>query len=221
MLAEDKVRLSGTETWHAVAKVQALAAFLPKAEPFRAEDQAEALEPVEVGFDWKHKADEEDEDVDMIPLIDISLVLLIFFMMTASISAGILSNITTPGAKHQLASISQDMYWVGIDIRDPEGKVNVKEPWYSFGLDNAVLHPPTRDSAKVINSLAATLAEAESKLAPGALRPLEARVRIRADRTLPIEVIKGTTLALQDTEVAFKGKIKIVIAGEVSEPAGK
>lgn len=226
LLAEDKVRLAGTTAWHTISKVQALAAFLPQAEPFRADDKAEALEPVEVGFAWTAKAEEEDEDVDMIPLIDISLVLLIFFMMTASISAGIFSNINTPGAKHQLAAINQDMYWLGIDVNNPEGKIDKgpdgkATPWYSLGLDNQLLHKPNRDAGKVIHHLAGLLSEAESRLDAGALRPMEARVRIRADRSLPIEIIKGMTIALQETEAGFKGKVKIVIAGEVSEPGGK
>src|SRR5262245_33566961 len=84
LLADDRVRPAGTEKWYAIAKVPALAAFVPHEEPHRPDDQAEALEPVETGFHWRRGADEEDDDVDMIPLIDISLVLLIFFMMTAA-----------------------------------------------------------------------------------------------------------------------------------------
>ena len=45
----------------------------------------EELEAPELEF-AKH-AEEEDTEVDMIPLIDISLVLLIFFMMTSVVSA--------------------------------------------------------------------------------------------------------------------------------------
>lgn len=48
-----------------------------------AQDAAEALEPIEIDFAAAKKPEEEDEDVDMIPLIDISMVLLVFFMMTA------------------------------------------------------------------------------------------------------------------------------------------
>lgn len=226
LLDEDKVRLSGTTAWHAIAKVPTLAAFLPKAEPLRVDDQAEALEPVEVGFDWKHKSDEEDEDVDMIPLIDISLVLLIFFMMTASITAGVFSSIDTPGAKHQLAAISEDSYWVGIDAKNPDGKVDKGAdgktvPWYSLGIDNKQLVTPGKDSAKVIGELTSLLADAEAKLDPGAERPLKARVRLRADRTLPIELVKDMTIALQGAEAKLKGKVKLEVAGEVSEPSTK
>ena len=42
---------------------------------------------VEFDDGWGRPHGDEDDDVDMIPLIDISLVLLIYFMMTSAISA--------------------------------------------------------------------------------------------------------------------------------------
>lgn len=83
LLEKDKVRPAGTQEWLPLGKVPLFTPYLPKPEPPRAEDKAEALERVELDFEWKKPAVEEEEDVDMIPLIDISLVLLIFFMMTA------------------------------------------------------------------------------------------------------------------------------------------
>src|SRR5712692_2739605 len=88
LLENDKLRPSGTADWFSVGEMPAFAAYLPKAEPFRAEDQAEALERVEVDFAWKPRRGDDEDDPDMIPLIDVSLVLLIFFMMTATVSAG-------------------------------------------------------------------------------------------------------------------------------------
>src|SRR6516164_8744053 len=108
LLGDDCVRLAGSKKWHAIRTVPALRPYLPKVEPQRAEDRAEALEPVELGLEAHGRGEEEDEDVDMIPLIDISLVLLIFFMMTASTVPGVLSAIATPAASHQVASITQD-----------------------------------------------------------------------------------------------------------------
>src|SRR5436190_16318150 len=83
LLEDDMLRVSGTTEWSRLATLPAFQAFLPKSEPLRAQDQAEALESVRLDFAWKPQRDEEDDDVDMIPLIDVSLVLLIFFMMTA------------------------------------------------------------------------------------------------------------------------------------------
>jgi biopolymer transport protein ExbD len=86
VLEDDQLRPSGTRDWKRVGDLPAFAAYLPKPEPLRAEDAAEALEPVELEIGWRHRkpGELEDDEVDMIPLIDVSLVLLIFFMMTAS-----------------------------------------------------------------------------------------------------------------------------------------
>src|SRR5438874_20877 len=64
LLDEDQVRSSGTADWKRLADIAAFAAFLPKPEPLRAEDQAEALEPVTMEFHRKKKHVEEDDDAD-------------------------------------------------------------------------------------------------------------------------------------------------------------
>lgn len=222
LLFEDRIRLTGTTPWHVVGKVPAFAPYLPKAEAHPADDKAEALEPVDLGFHWKNPAESEDEDVDMIPLIDISLVLLIFFMMTASVSSGFFSPIKTPGAKHQLAAITKDMLWVGIDIKNKDGKVEKDAsgqplPWYSLGVENKLLSPATRELPEVLGNLAETLKGAEG----------EVRLRIRADQTLPVETVSKVVLELQNLETRLNklqpkaNKINFSISGEVSEPKGK
>src|SRR5262249_2204 len=140
LLRDDCVRLAGSKKWHAIGAVPALGPYLPRVEPQRAEDRAEALEPVELGLDSRPPAEEEDEDVGMIPLSGIRLVLLIFFMMTGSVAPGMLSMIATPAAQHQLATITSDTYWVGIDVRSRSGQMDKEAgqpvPWYSLGKDN-------------------------------------------------------------------------------------
>jgi biopolymer transport protein ExbD len=217
ILPADRVRLSGTTAWHQAGKVPAFVPYLPKAEPHRAEDKAEALEPVDMGFHWKNPAESEDEDVDMIPLIDISLVLLIFFMMTATVSSDFFSPIKTPGAKHQLQQIAKDMYWVGVDIKDKDGKTDTGPdgkpvPWYSMGVENKVTVPPTRELPEVLAKLGEELANTGG-----------ARVRIRADESLPIETVTKVTLELQGLETKLnqqrpQNRLKLEITGEVSEP---
>jgi biopolymer transport protein ExbD len=118
LLEDDKLKPSGTAEWFRLGGMPAFAAYLPKAEPFRAEDEAEALEPVEGGFKWKRPHDEEEEDVDMIPLIDVSLVLLVFFIMTTT--GVFMFSIRTPATVYASTSSSQDLIWLGID-KDPEG----------------------------------------------------------------------------------------------------
>jgi biopolymer transport protein ExbD len=219
LLGEDRVRLSGQKQWHAIATVKALQPFVPQPQAKEAGDRAEALEPVELGLRWNRPKEAEDEDVDMIPLIDISLVLLIFFMMTASVSTGMLSNINTPGAKHQLAAISNDMWWVGIEPRSRAGAIerdpqNEPLPWLSLGHDTEELLAPTTDRSQWLAAAAEKLIDQQG----------EVRVRLRGDRAVPIEIIKGVALDLQDLEVRLNrgrgpaNRLTIAIVGEVSEP---
>jgi len=152
--------------------------------------------------------------VDMIPLIDVSLVLLIFFMMTTAIAAGVFSSIPTPTAKHQLTSTDADMYWIGIELDRDNKEV---PPRYSLGKDaekkGYIVAPGAGED--VLAGLAKELQQVSG----------EFKIRLRADKSLPIETIKGLTLDLQELELrlnrarpAAQGKLQIVILGEVSEP---
>jgi biopolymer transport protein ExbD len=59
----------------------------------------------------------EDDDVDMIPLIDVSLVLLIFFILTSAVSS--MSPIDVPAIKSGMEfSDDKDALTVQIDLRD-------------------------------------------------------------------------------------------------------
>jgi biopolymer transport protein ExbD len=209
LLGEDQVRATGGKTWYRIDAVPALAAFLPRAEPTRVEDRAEALEPVEVDFSWRRPAGEDEGDVDMIPLIDISLVLLIFFMMSAAVSAGVFSPIDTPPAEHQLLKLSEGMYWVGIDAPDKKAG-----PRYSFGTEKEVLVQPTADVGQFKKGIQSELLNKEGVV----------KCRIRGNRNLPIQVIQAVYLDVQGVEREVNrqrepGKrLKIEILGEVSEP---
>src|SRR5438552_8578058 len=63
LLEDDMLKPSGTKDWMRLGSTPAIAAYLPRVEPFRADDQAEALESVQVDISWRNKQDEE-EDVD-------------------------------------------------------------------------------------------------------------------------------------------------------------
>src|SRR5262249_12611793 len=144
------------------------------AEPFRAEDQAEALEPVEGGFRWRRSHDEEEEDVDMIPLIDVSLVLLVFFIMTTT--GAFFINITTPATVYATVTSNPELLWIGIDYKD-------ENPVYSLGFGEKADPPPeNRDllaREAVVKRLDAILAELESQ----GKTPVE--VQIKAHEKLP------------------------------------
>jgi biopolymer transport protein ExbD len=209
LLAEDKTRPAGKGAWFQLGAIPAFAAFFPKPEPFRVEDRAEALEPVEVGLTPRRHTGGEEDDPDMIPLIDITLVLLIFFMMTAAVSAGIFSPIDTPPAKHQLLSIGEGMYWVGID-RDKRG-----EPLYSLGKDERELVKAGKDLDLVLKGLRGELKEVGG----------EVRVRIRADKELPNDRVRETMERLGRLEGSINAEraksdttpLRLSVSGEVSE----
>src|SRR5262249_47700146 len=129
LLADDKLRPSGTAEWFRLGDNPSFAAYLPRSEPHAANDQAEALERVEVGFGWKAHAADDDEAVDMIPLTDVSLVLLVFFIMTAAAAVG--ANISLPQASYNLTSSNADMIWIGIQAMEADPAA---APSYSLGV---------------------------------------------------------------------------------------
>jgi biopolymer transport protein ExbD len=99
----DKLRPSATElAWVTAGDHPQVSGFLfRQGAPATAEyssDLAEQMAAVELGTGFGHKPEEEEDDPDMIPLIDVSLVLLVFFMMTASVSA--LSPVPVPEMKN-------------------------------------------------------------------------------------------------------------------------
>jgi biopolymer transport protein ExbD len=129
LLADDRVRPAGKGDWQLVAE-SAFAVYLPKAAPPQAEDAAEALEPVEAGFNWKQRPGGGDEEVDMIPLIDVSLVLLIFFMLTAGTAASVGSSAGLPQAEFGAVTDPKGSLWVRIDL---EGRGKNRTPIYNVG----------------------------------------------------------------------------------------
>src|SRR4051794_30443727 len=72
VLAVDRVRDATGGEWQLVTEVPTLAVYLPLPTAGVPEDRAEALQPVELGITIGHSRGAEDEDVDMVPLIDIS-----------------------------------------------------------------------------------------------------------------------------------------------------
>jgi biopolymer transport protein ExbD len=83
LLGRDCVRSPGAPAWEHLDAHPLFSPYFAGDGVARAEDVGEALDPIDIDFEPKPKPIEEDEDPDMIPLIDISMVLLVFFMMTA------------------------------------------------------------------------------------------------------------------------------------------
>jgi biopolymer transport protein ExbD len=191
LLETDQVRPAGTEKWYKIASTSALSAYLPKVEPNRAEDQAEAMEPVEMDFAWTRHADDDDDDVDMIPLIDISLVLLVFFMMTTTVAVAAFTA-ELPDLRHggDNSSPSGNL-WVG--IKKVEGKVV-----YAVGAgDSTGTENLTEDQAfDKVKEMSQT-------------NPTPVEVRIAAEKTLSTATVTQMTARLQTLK---NDKVSRVIA---------
>ncbi|HLN28625.1 MAG TPA: biopolymer transporter ExbD [Gemmataceae bacterium] len=196
LLEDDMLRNSGTAEWQPLHSVPAFAAYLPREEQYRTEDKAEALEPVQVDFIWKARQADEDEDVDMIPLIDVSLVLLIFFMMTATV-AGAASLINTPFASHGAQLINDPRsYWIGIT------QTADRTPLYSLAQAD---QSPSKENVNLTEK--EVMAQLDEKLKEG-----PAVVTIKADKELPYDIIRKMTVNLE----LRRGKVRMTYAG-VSE----
>jgi biopolymer transport protein ExbD len=175
LLGNDKARPSGTGEWRELGEWPEMAAFLPHREEGRADDMAEALEPVELEMTWKRRDDGDDQDVDMIPLIDVSLVLLIFFMMTSTV-AGISPNISMPEVSAGPAFVANEPAWITIELTQD------KTPVYSLGQGNSAV--PAEDRNLDFNSL---LQRLDAKLASGSALEL---LTIQGDKKLESGLIK-------------------------------
>src|SRR5206468_11356769 len=58
LLPDDMIRPSGTAQWFRVGDSPEFSPFLPKAEPVGIEDEASALERVDMGFNWKRPGED-------------------------------------------------------------------------------------------------------------------------------------------------------------------
>ncbi len=135
---DDKIKDAGPgENWERVADHDLISDYLfvkTADQPTVPTKPTEAIEPIEMDVGWKKSAADDDDDPDMIPLIDISLVLLIFFMMTASVAS--MSPFPNPDMNNAANLIEDpEAYTIEIDkdLRD--------EPKYSLRIGLASPEP--------------------------------------------------------------------------------
>jgi biopolymer transport protein ExbD len=153
LLENDKLRNSGTAEWFAVGGSPDFTPYLPRSEPDRVEDTAEALEPVELDIRWKHAPPDEDDDVDMIPLIDVSLVLLIFFMLTAA-TGGLAAFVPTPQAMVGTLDPNSQVVQLNINLEGQDRK-----PVFSFSVANHFLDPEKDSNLATMDEMLSRLQE--------------------------------------------------------------
>jgi biopolymer transport protein ExbD len=172
----DRIRPTGTEPWSQLGDLPSLAVYLPSGVPRAIEDRAAALEPVELGLSVRGRA-EDDDDVDMVPLIDISLVLLIFFIMTTTVAVGG-TRVMVPETQFASLSTGSGMMVVAMDL-GADG-----QPVFSFAAgDGAPTPGDTGISADaVIDRIRRSLKDREAGRALG--------VRVAAHHRLPFETVQ-------------------------------
>jgi biopolymer transport protein ExbD len=145
---------------------------------------------------------EDDDEVDMIPLIDISMVLLVFFIMIQA--AGALAPVDVPEMKYA-GQLTNDPDAITITIE----KLNAEEVYYSVRVGPTGPRPshdrlPTPEAAlKALNEALA-----------GATRPPEVRIACRKD--LPRERVYELRRELEP--LRKKGIINSTVATVVEAP---
>jgi len=200
LLADDMLRPSGTAQWFRLGDNPSFAAYLPQSDPYAANDQAEALEPVAVDFAWKRRPEDEDDDVDMIPLIDVSLVLLVFFMMTAGAIA-VASNIKLPEATYNLTSGNEAMIWVGVQAVEADPSAL---PYYSIGEGE---NPPaSKDDEGLTEKQVLERLDAKLKERAG----LKVDVQVRGDANLQAGYVRRLQVELERRRDIIDKKYKRV-----------
>ena len=198
LAADDKLRPANSNSaWVRAGDHPQVADFLFRPSAHATEDVTEQLHAVELDIPSRQKAVDEDDDVDMIPLIDISLVLLIFFMMTTAVAA--LSPISVPDMKHASEiSKDRDAFTIQIDKRSNEEVV------YSLRIGEG--SPKPEDSN--LTTVPAVIARLDVRLAE-AQRPPE--VRIACHKDLPRERVREVVRELEirkaknPPQIAFYG----------------
>ena len=180
--AADQLRPAGTQyAWKRLDAVPLFRAYLPLAGPV---DAAGVPLPEADDDPPRRKAKEADDDeVDMIPLIDISMVLLVFFVLIRT--TGALSPIDVP-----------DMKWAGELSKDPTAvtlsidKKDADRVGYSVRVGES---PPAVGADDLPNPEAA-LAKLDEVLAT-LTRPPD--VRVACNKALPTERMDEITLELK------------------------
>jgi biopolymer transport protein ExbD len=177
---QDKVRVSGTAIWLLIGEHPKFVDYLFRVKPEDPAELAAQLEEVELEPPPRLKRGEDDDDVDMIPLIDVSLVLLLFFIM--KISSATVSPVEVPDMKYA-AEVRKNSDAINLQIdKRADGSV-----FYFMQVGNRAI--PAEDNnlttpEALITRLDAKIAE-WPKLIPADQSPVPPEVRIACHKDLP------------------------------------
>ncbi len=210
----DMVRPAGTEaTWVPVAGYELLSDYLPRPAATAEPTPGAALAPVAATDEKpvelpdpepgpRTSRFEDDDEVDMIPLIDISMVLLVFFIIIQA--AGALAPVDVPEMKYG-GHLSSDPEAITITIE----KSSDTDVYYSVRV-GGVSPKPGHDQLPTPEAAIKALTEALS----GATRPPEVRIACRKD--LPRERVYELRRELEP--LRKKGIINSTVATVVEAP---
>ena len=202
LLENDQGKASGTKDWDLLGNMGEFRAYFHKPEPLRPQDSAEALEAVILDVPVKHAREEDDDDVDMIPLIDVSLVLLVFFMLTAT-SVAVSTTIKTPETEYGLVTDNPESLRIDIQL-DPEGVV-----LYSLGVGQKQPEPEEKD----LQNVSAILDRLKVRLD----RAAGVDLVINADKDLKAKVARDLLIRLRAEP--FRSKISVNYFGVSEAPS--
>ncbi len=193
LTSKDCVKTAQDANWIFIQDHELLKPYLaqPESTP-RAEDEADALEPIEMDVTLKKHVEHEEEDPDMIPLIDISMVLLVFFMMTAQ---DLLTASPIDSPKASAANIAASKQALKINLRrDP---LNPNTVQYYWG-----------DNVKAGQEL--KLEDILSSVDDAVLNtpPYTVSVIVRAEGKLPYSVVQNLVAKLKDKKVKVQAHVK-------------
>jgi len=197
LLEGDMYKPSGTRDWLRLGGAAEFEPYFPKPEANRPDDQAEAMEPVDLDLHYTKPHEGEDEDVDMIPLIDVSLVLLVFFMLSAT-GAGLAATVSTPEVDATLRGENPGALRLDID-REGDGA-----PLYSVAVGDKAAEPDEKN----LHSLASVLGRLKVHLDRS---PEPVEVVINADKNLESGLVRDVLVALR--RKPFRDKIRISYFG--------
>jgi biopolymer transport protein ExbD len=223
----DMVRPAGTkEGWVTVGETELLSDYLPRAAaatavpatpqaaqlPYELPPEEPAPTPTEQPVELpdpepgpRRSRFEEDDEVDMIPLIDISMVLLVFFIMIQA--AGALAPVDVPEMKYA-GQLTADPDAITITIE----KLTAEKVYYTVRVGNS---PPEPGRDKIEDPEAAIVA---LKVAlKGTTRPPE--VRIACLKELPRERVYELRRELEP--LRKQGTINSIVATVVEAPEDK
>jgi len=176
LIVRDKIRPSGTAEWFEVGQHPSLLYTLPQKENIEPDD-SESPVPI---FQKHHMV---DDDIDMIPLIDVSLVLLVYFLMSTS-SMGSGTSTKLPIAEYASVKGLKDQAWIEIDNnktytvgfaerkKDQATKFDTHEKLISYlqdeikkgqGFKEVTVYAPGDISAGTIRTLIATIEKSFGK----------------------------------------------------------